>query len=734
MSSQILSGAKSMSILAPTVEENPLEDRLEKPSLKCDHNIIQNALHFHERDSIKATQSTQTFHTARSEQPPDKPNQNGATILPVETRVRLVNEDFVCTELQTRHLTSIPDEGEANMDAPQEELEEQVSSRQGTKAISVDTDDLPWLENRASPSPGRQNQHREMWEQSRATLASLESSNKAQPNFIASPQVPTGIVSSLLRGIPASDPDCEPPSGFRRLWKSRQTASPPPDREPSTPMGGSNMVGSYTKDPLAGVSHEEDIASLASLAEVIQTQDDILYSSSPSKEELIKPSDTPFKVIRPRAGNIPSVGSVSELPVGEPSWKTTDLEPLAVSLKVTSTTSPGDIDKALATPRRSATESSIVGRSRGSSVKVLAARFNNAGTNVRQSTSPIITPDSRRFRNSPVERAVVSPYTVNTSPIPMTLTLRGPSRSFRATHNEIVVHGHTVVSPNKVKGTASSLLQKPFFTNSHPQGNHGPPQWPKLRPVNRSPRPDSGVVQNEDCSIVPLPHSSSLHRTGDGNFSFTIPPKSSLGTVLPRPEEPLVDEFMDLSRPSATRPDNYSSSLSFSTPSRDIFGGMSNSEFVGQKPGSHGTSILYSQIQHLYRQLKAKEEEAEDLRRQLMTKDSLNDLGTLSQHLRQAKRDSAVWRGRAEIAEKRLEMLCHISQPERHSTVADEQPAPEMMGSRGSRGIEERGQFHDWTRNSTNESDGIYNDRKFPASEGTVHRATSEQWHESQLE
>jgi hypothetical protein len=58
MSSQILSGAKSMSILAPTVEETPIKQEHEQPMPEPDIHVVQNAVHFYEGGGVKATQST----------------------------------------------------------------------------------------------------------------------------------------------------------------------------------------------------------------------------------------------------------------------------------------------------------------------------------------------------------------------------------------------------------------------------------------------------------------------------------------------------------------------------------------------------------------------------------------------------------------------------------------------------------------------------------------------------
>ncbi|KAK1965939.1 hypothetical protein LY78DRAFT_75154 [Colletotrichum sublineola] len=68
-------------------------------------------------------------------------------------------------------------------------------------------------------------------------------------------------------------------------------------------------------------------------------------------------------------------------------------------------------------------------------------------------------------------------------------------------------------------------------------------------------------------------------------------------------------------------------------------------------PGAN--SVLHSQVRSLQRQLDVKTEESLSLQRQLETKESV-DIGTLSEQLRAAKRECAMWKARAEAAEKRV--------------------------------------------------------------------------------
>jgi hypothetical protein len=71
--------------------------------------------------------------------------------------------------------------------------------------------------------------------------------------------------------------------------------------------------------------------------------------------------------------------------------------------------------------------------------------------------------------------------------------------------------------------------------------------------------------------------------------------------------------------------------------------------------------MLYTRITALQRHLEAKNEEVENLKRQLAANASLKDLGTLTEQLREAKREGIAWQKRAQIAERRLERLSQIA-------------------------------------------------------------------------
>lgn len=584
-------------------------------------------------------------------------------------------------------------------------------------------------------SPFHDAQNKSEPKQPGATFSPLASSSYVENQPEAFSQVPTGIISSRLRGIAASDPDLDPPCGFTAILKTDHKGKFPQRRRPNTTTGGSRNFEHFPKDPLSRVSREEDIASLTSLAEVIKSQDELVTINSLSNLDFITRPDTPANVVKSRTRSTISVTSIAERRSVESLSNTNKQEDVQECLEyATSTASPADMGTLPMTPRKSATESAILQRSGGSSVRALAARFGNVEMNARQTSSPVHTPDSRVWHGSLVEKAVAAPYTVNTSPVPMSQKPSMSDTSLQSIRNPGQVKIRTVVSSSRLQSTAFPLVPKPLFSSSCLQEDSGPPRWPTLRPVNRSPRSDSNIVQLGRRSVPLPPFPSTLHRTGDGYVSIALSRKSSLGTILPRPDEPPVAGYVDFARPAAIYTDHLSSAFGFSTSSPFVNNSVSSTSVDNRRNKNQSTSILYTQIQTLSKQLKARADEADHLRRQLVTKESLNDPGTLSQQLRQAKRELTVWRGRAEVAEKRLKMLSQIPQKVVDEAVVDESFGMDLSEASGRSFTKEEARSNNGTRNVHHGFDGICTDHILPGSEGTIRRTSPEQRYGSETE
>jgi hypothetical protein len=91
-------------------------------------------------------------------------------------------------------------------------------------------------------------------------------------------------------------------------------------------------------------------------------------------------------------------------------------------------------------------------------------------------------------------------------------------------------------------------------------------------------------------------------------------------------------------------------------------------------------SVLHTQIRSLQKTLEKKDNEIAKLKQQLMTKGSL-DIGTLSEQLREAKRETQMWKTRAEVAEKQVEMFTMLPPGRVNSTRLSSEAAIEIFRS-----------------------------------------------------
>ena len=119
----------------------------------------------------------------------------------------------------------------------------------------------------------------------------------------------------------------------------------------------------------------------------------------------------------------------------------------------------------------------------------------------------------------------------------------------------------------------------------------------------------------------------------------------NLGSWVPHQEQPPVATHLNLARPAS----------STSTDQSRMHNILSEDSAQSiQRPRS--TTSLHNQIRSLQRQLDLKVEEAAQLRRQLEAQEDA-DVRTLSGQLREAKRESQMWRDRAEAAERRVKVF-----------------------------------------------------------------------------
>ncbi|KAK7954948.1 hypothetical protein PG988_015642 [Apiospora saccharicola] len=127
---------------------------------------------------------------------------------------------------------------------------------------------------------------------------------------------------------------------------------------------------------------------------------------------------------------------------------------------------------------------------------------------------------------------------------------------------------------------------------------------------------------------------------------------SSLGTMVPREEPPVAQHLTFARPPSATSSHSHLGVRPLRDDISIAQGSLLPTSGGSPRPQS-GNGLLHEQIRRLQRQLESKDEEVLHLKRQLETRENV-DIGTLSEKLREANRDCAMWRDRAEAAEKRI--------------------------------------------------------------------------------
>ncbi|KAJ3520010.1 hypothetical protein NM208_g13900 [Fusarium decemcellulare] len=117
--------------------------------------------------------------------------------------------------------------------------------------------------------------------------------------------------------------------------------------------------------------------------------------------------------------------------------------------------------------------------------------------------------------------------------------------------------------------------------------------------------------------------------------------------MVPHPEQPPIAQYVNFIRPSSS---------SSNAPQEVVPFPMVPPSVPTPIPRPGSTTTLHAQIRSLQRQLDLKIEEIVHLRRQLEVQEDA-DIGTLSQQLREAKREGQMWKDRAEAAERRIKVF-----------------------------------------------------------------------------
>lgn len=194
-------------------------------------------------------------------------------------------------------------------------------------------------------------------------------------------------------------------------------------------------------------------------------------------------------------------------------------------------------------------------------------------------------------------------------------------------------------NPSVTIGQRSSSLADPNLTNAISENLAA-----RAESIRGSPTPVHSVGPQTPQKtnlrhplLARKPVAEGGKRTNEGLLQ--TPP--SLGTMTPYLEQPPIAQHLNFLRPSSSTSD------------------MRDGQFQGSgtpTPRPSSATVLHAQIRALQRQLDAKIEEAAQLRRQLDVHEN-TEVGTLSQQLREAKREALMWKDRAEAAERRVKVF-----------------------------------------------------------------------------
>ncbi|KAH7419416.1 hypothetical protein BKA64DRAFT_16201 [Cadophora sp. MPI-SDFR-AT-0126] len=181
---------------------------------------------------------------------------------------------------------------------------------------------------------------------------------------------------------------------------------------------------------------------------------------------------------------------------------------------------------------------------------------------------------------------------------------------------------------------------------------------------------------------------------------------SNIGRALPHPKPLPIAHHLNLTRPPTT--------------SNVDAGELASVKEVKNPPPGRSSSLLYNQVRNFQRQLSEKIEEIQQLRQQLSARGNL-EIGTLSEELRETKRDLQTWKTRAEIAEKQLEILTKM--PSRSNSLKDTPSIPSRRAERYQRSSiesrKEEGTMTDRIRKALHGMDGADSPRRWASEEST---------------
>jgi hypothetical protein len=616
--SQMLSGARSISILSPTKEEN-----LAGCSPEADRSTRQ------ERTSVTPrTQSDRNIHRLSDNPSAAIPATYGG---PENAGAKTYTADS-SQPLQEHALADCPPPFEFKGSSPVAKsnylLKQTLLLRPHEPEPSVPCQTYPDI-----------------------TISRISSSGKAN------------LAPGSMRRISVSESELRSKMPIRRLLRPSKSTYGDSARRIAV------QDFAAPRDPLARISVAKDLASLAELAQVLEeessetgvevkiatseisttptqlkepdmhrerrTQRIIEMVNVKEKENKLKPRIVPSASYRPQAIE----GSdYSHFSGRTPSPKKNNLEQIPTQ-SVCSTNGNGP-RSGISTQKSSSFEVHFeksqvpVNESPRVSVKTLAAKFNNEDSSMTPAPSPTksiskaTTAEIQACSNSPKEK-VIAPYTTNPP---------SPTKSQKSGTSDVSLHSVRIpptIDRNIIKPSPPRTLLRSDLSNSTP-----------LRSVPKQ------------ASVLP-PAACYSPKISSQRLSLYDGPSGQLSTQS-SPEEPTI---CPMSLQVHFEPKGTSTAIQRAVARSNVIEAQSVPVVIKpltSQPPTRSNSLLYAQIRNLQQQLNSKMIEVRHLKRQISTRGAL-DIGTLCEELREAKKDVQAWKTRAEVAEKQLQVMAILS-------------------------------------------------------------------------
>jgi hypothetical protein len=524
------------------------------------------------------------------------------------------------------------------------------------------------------------------------------------------------------------------------------------------------------RDPLETISQEDDLASLAELAQALDFADDQDGTSSESKTEGVK-QETPYTPTsrkyttangwRGEASRLEKTGHNSRVAqvlgpaMNDPTTQgektmneklnlfKPDLKPQAVSAdtrvaypptpkRMPASTNPATPRSQTYQQRKSVeiNSTNLPGSASGK-FSALVAKFNNPGSQntpdrshsrSRKKTLTMFLAEDDQKRNEPLKEGLVAPYTTN-PPSPAksqksgksdntSQSLRSPltkpdtegtpcsNRGIPPARRDSILSRRARKSPEDLdaatpkQAASTSRKSSPVICRKTPcplEDKSATELSPPNDDLERLSLAQKTIEEADEESKAKLPSTTGPSNecqleqatiAGMENPSSKDSPVLSEGVTVPPSmasnEVPIFDGSngaLNIKKFPisfhATKAElicaksspgllDTASFVHPDSPLRDTFMTSNPVSPAGSPPPpGRSNSVLYAQIRTLQKQLSSKTEEVRQLKKQLDARGSL-DIGTLSEQLREAKKEILILKTRAEVAEKQIEIFTKL--------------------------------------------------------------------------